>query len=321
MDWLKKNFDKILLIASAIIVLGFAAIIVSNVQNFALSFDQRNSTTPPDNTIPPAPVEQIQEAFQTLQKPASWQLHEGSLLVSRTYILKDGVLIDPLESNIPLHPPIPNKWIMEHNLDPSDNNLLTSDPDGDSFTTMEEWMTGTDPSDAASIPPYYIKLRLKDFIETPFRLKFTTPDDGQTFSINTVDLRGRTQFLKIGDTIQGSPYKLVSYTPKSMVDSNGIEKDVSILVLENTENGEKVELINNTVVNSPASFAVFTYLFDGSELKVKKGESFSLPPDDSKYKLIDISKEDALIEDIKSGAQIRIFPDKFEKVTAKETTQ
>lgn len=316
MDWLKKNYEKVLLAISALAVLGLAAMIFLNSRDFIAVFDQRNSTTAPDNTVEPAPSEQIRTSMDTLQNPAVWTPGDGSLFVSRTYILKDSTLIDPLESEIPLHPPIPNKWIMDNNLDPSDANLKDSDPDGDSFTTLEEWMARTNPSDPASIPPYYIKLRLKEFVEVPFRLKFTTPDGGETFAINTIDRKGRTQFLKIGDTIHGTPYKLVRYEPKRMTDDNGIEKDISTLELDNTENGDKVTLINDQVVNSPSSYATFSYLYDGTDLKVKKGDTFVLAPDEqTKYKLIDISKTEAVIQDVQSGVKVRILPTEIELLT------
>lgn len=309
MDWLKKNYEKVILLGTALVAIAIAMVIILGSQDFLAAFHQRNSTTAPNHTVESAPTEQIAASISSLQNPVSWIPGDGSLFVSRTYILKDNTLVDPLESEIPLHPPIPNKWIMENNLDPSDVNLLNSDPDADGFTTLEEWESGSNPSDPASIPPYYIKLRLKEFVEVPFRLKFTTPDDGETFSINTIDQKGRTQFLKMGDVIHGTPYKLISYKPEHITTEMGLDKDVSKLELENTENGEKVVLINDTVVNSPSSYATFSYLQDVSEFKVKKGDTFTLSPDkETKYKLIDISKSDAVIQDVQSGTKIKILP-------------
>ncbi len=100
----------------------------------------------------------------------------------------DGALIDPLEGNKNLHEPIKNSWLIKYDLPYWESDIKEQDPDADGFSNLEEYLAGSDPRDKNSIPPFYTKLRLLRFISKPFRLIFTgTPDDGQTFTINTKD--------------------------------------------------------------------------------------------------------------------------------------
>jgi hypothetical protein len=45
---------------------------------------------------------------------------------------------------------IPNGWKQQYGLDPFDSNLGNEDPDGDGFTNLQEYQTGTDPTNSAS---------------------------------------------------------------------------------------------------------------------------------------------------------------------------
>lgn len=309
MDWLKNNYERAALILVAIILLACSGLVVTKSMAFPELFAGRNSTKPADNTIKPYPVEPVTAAATVAKTPASWKGYEGSLFISRPYVLKDGKLFDPLEGTEDLHPPIKNSWLIKYDLPYWEGDIKDQDPDGDRFSNLEEFIAGTDPRDKNAIPPYYTKLRLQKFISKPFRLIFTgTPDDGQTFTINTKDLRSRTQFLEMGQPIKDAPYKLVNYEKKSVVE-NEIEKDVSELTIENTETGQKIVLVANKEANDPTSFAEFLNLYDNSVLTVKKDDEFTINPEpEHKYKLIDISEREAVIKDLKFGSDHKIPP-------------
>lgn len=298
MDWLKKNFDRVLLAVLGLLVLAFAGILISNTLSFNDEFASRTSVRRPDNDVPKPATDMVKERIAALQKPTEWGMHTGSLFVSTPYVTKDGGQpIPPLKGGEPLFPPISNDWLVKYNLDFSNQNLPNDDSDGDKFSNLEEFLGKTDPTSPSARPPYYTKLRLAQFIQVPFRLKFSgSPDDGQTFSINTLDLKQPTQFLKIGDMVPKTPYKIIGYQKKSESKS-GIEVDASELTVENQETGQKIVLIYNRPVNDPTVYALFKYLWDGSEIKVKKLERFSVQPEPNvKYKLIDISDSEAVIE-------------------------
>jgi hypothetical protein len=309
MDWLKNHYDKAILTAASLVLLACCALIIGRAQSFPERFAERDSGQPADNTIKPLPTQDLASALAKLTSPQNWLGHDGSLLVSRPYVLMDGALIDPLEGSKNLHEPIKNSWLIKYDLPYWESDIKEQDADGDGFSNLEEYLAGSDPRDKNSIPPFYTKLRLVRFISKPFRLIFTgTPDGGQTFTINTKDRGTKTQFLELGEMIEGTPYKVISYEKKTER-RNEIDFDASLLTIENTETGQKIVLVANKEANDPTSFAEFLYLFDNSTFTVKKDDEFSLPPEpDRKYKLIDISEKEAVIQDQKTREQHKVPP-------------
>lgn len=309
MDWLKSNYDKTILAAAYIALLLCCALIISRARSFSEQFAGRDSPQPQDNTIKSLPTEGLRMALEKVKSPQNWRGHDGSLLVSRPYVLMDGALIDPLEGNRNLHEPIKNSWLIKYDLPYWESNIKEQDADGDGFSNLEEYLAGSDPRDKNSIPPFYTKLRLLRFISKPFRLIFTgTPDDGQTFTINTKDRGTRTQFLELGEMIEGTSYKVVSYEKKTER-RNETDFDASTLTIENTQTGQKIVLVANKEANDPTSFGEFLYLYDDSKFTVKKDGEFSLPPETNrKYKLIDISEKEAVIQDQKTREQHKVPP-------------
>ncbi len=308
MDWFKKHYDRVILAVLGLLVIAAAALVILNTLSFNENFDERNSRKPPSKEFDKPNVDLVRNQIESVTSPAQWTPGEGSLFVSKPYVLQDGELINPLaEGSRPLHPPVTNEWLVKYDLDYARGDILQADPDGDKFSNLEEFNAGTDPTTEGSQPPYITKLRLKEFIQIPFRLKFSgSPDNGETFTINTRDLQGATKFVKLGDMIEGSDYKVTSYEKKSR-DKNGLQLDVSELTVENQATAEKIVLVYDEEINYPTGFALFSYLWDGSELKVKKNEMFSVPPEpDVKYKLVDISETEALIQRAPSGEEIKV---------------
>ncbi len=308
MEWLKSNYERVLLGFAILALLISSGLIISKVSRFPEQFAGRDSSKPKDNTIKPYPMEALVAASAAVKSPANWKLHDGSLFVSRPYVLKE-TLIDPTESEEDLHPPIKNSWLLKYGLPYWEKDIKEQDPDEDRFNNTDEFLAGTDPLDKTSVPPYFTKLKLLKFISKPFRLIFTgSPDDGQTFTINTKDMGrgGRTQFLEKNQMIEGTPYKVLSYEKKAATE-NEIEKDVSELTIVNTEDGRKIVLVASKEANDPTSFGEFLYLYDQSKFTVKKEDDFSLAPETNrKYKLIDISEVEALIQDQKTKEQHKI---------------
>lgn len=307
MDWIKKHYERALLGVLALALIVCSGWLIWQALSFPANFAERNSVKKPDNTIKSPEIKAVEAASLLASNPHSWTPHEGSLFVSRPYVVKSDKLFDPLEGGEELHPPIKNAWLIKYNLDYADPDIKNEDPDKDHFTNLEEFLAQTDPTNENAVPPYYTKLRLTKFDPKPFRLKFSgTPDEGQTFTINTRDLGGRTQFLKLGDAIEGAPYKVLSYQAKT-VNRNDMDVDVSELTIQNTETGQKIILVYDKEADDPTSYGEFLYLYDNSKLRVKKDDEFTLSPDKSKkYKLIDISAQEAQIEDLETGQKIRI---------------
>ena len=307
MDWIKKNYERVLLGVAALGLIACAGWLAFDANGFSARFAERNTSKKPDNTIAPPNVQSVDSASQTASNPGLWSAHEGSLFVSRPYVLKDGKLFDPVEGGEDLHEPIKNAWLMKYNLDYSAPDIKDQDPDNDRFSNLDEFLAQTDPTSDKSVPPYYLKLRLTKFDPVPFRLKFSGDSgDGETFILNARDAKARTQFLKLGDMIAGTKYKVLGYEKKSE-NRNDMEVDASVLTIENTENGQKILLVINKESDDPTSYGEFLYLYDNSTLRVKKDDEFQLAPETSrKYKLIDISAQEAQIQDLETGQKFRI---------------
>ena len=208
---MKKHYERALLGAFAFALIACSGWFGWQALSFPENFSGRGGSQKPDNTVNPADSKSIDAASALASNPRSWISHEGSLFVSRSYVIRDGQLFDPLEGDVPLHPPITNAWLVKYNLDYGNPNIKNEDPDEDRFTNLEEFRAGTDPRDPASVPAYTTKLCLTRFESVPFYLTFSgDAGDGETFSINTKAGKSRTQFLKVGDMIDGTPYKLIA---------------------------------------------------------------------------------------------------------------
>jgi hypothetical protein len=272
---------------------------------------------------PSEAVEQLRQEASRLNTPPDslWEPADASLFVSRIYLLRDGELVDILESDTELYPGIPNEWIIEHDLDYTDPQLGERDADGDGFTNLEEFRAGTNPRDPTSKPALWTKLRVKSFEKIPFRMKFMgAPDvfvqadtkqfpEDTLFSINTLDFSSPTQFLRIGDTIEGTDLKIISARPKAAVSEQGVLVDLSELTVRDGATGDEIILINEREVDSPYSFALLDYPITSEEIRVEKGKTFELAPNGEAYKLIDVDTGGAVISPVDSeGERLTVPP-------------
>jgi hypothetical protein len=262
-------------------------------------------------------LDAVRQAAVLTDSPAKWKSvsdlpegtpERGSLLVSRRYLLKDGKLIDPLsEGSEQLHPPITNDWLLANGLDYTDMSIKEKDSDGDGFSNLEEFEKKTNPNDPKDAPASFNKLKLVGFKPVPFRLEFKgdPSGDGKEFQINLKDLKGsaRSQYRKIGDQIEGAPYKILKYESKESTERN-LTVNVSELTVQNTETGESIVLVYNKEANDPTSYGTFRNLLapGDADFTLKKGEEFTIKPDITrKLKLIDITATKAQIRDISTG--------------------
>lgn len=300
MPWIRDHYEKVVLGAMSLILLALAWFLFQNAQQFNKTFAGLKGEVAGSKKIAMADLASVEAAAARAAEPAQWK-EKGSLFVSRPYILKDGKLYDPLAGDSPLYPPVPNRWIMDNELDILDSNVLAMDTDGDGFTNLDEWEARTNPRDKTNHPEYITKLKLARIVQKPFRLLFASYTDGD-FAINTLDVSQPTQFRKLGDQITGTPYKIVGFEKKKKTNiKTDAEEDVSELAIENTETGKRVVLVVAVIVNSPDSFAIFHYDWNNTQFQRKKDEEFTLEPEkDVVYKLVDIESGQAVLENLKT---------------------
>ena len=316
MNWVKQKYDILLLAIATLLLVSNAGWIVMSRMEPAIV--QQGLVAPKDNAIPPVNIEAIHQASALADSPSKWKAptdlpkdapERGSLLVSRRYLLKDGKLIDPLaEGGDQLHPPITNDWLLTNGLDYTDMNIKEKDADGDGFSNLEEFEKHTNPNDPKDAPASLNKLKLVGFKPVPFRLEFKgdPSGEGKEFQINLKDLKGsaRSQYRKIGEQIEGAPYKILKYEFKEGPNERGVTVNLSELTVQNSETGESIILIFNKETNDPTSFGTFRNLLapGDADFTLKKGEEFTIKPDTTrKLKLVDITPAKAQIRDISTG--------------------
>jgi hypothetical protein len=294
-EWIKAHYDWVALIAGGIFLFLSAVSIWWN----AIQFGNRlvaQPEAPPKNASPPPVATELDRAAERLQRPAQWKssTRSGLFVPEKHFIGANG--FPATLQNTQVHPPVPNDWLEKFGLPIQDADVLEQDPDSDGFTNLDEWQDGADPTDKDSHPDYLTKLHLASATEEPFRFIFSSRV-GRTFALNTIDQSEPTQFLKIGDTIRGTDFKIVKFTEKNERNQYGTNVDVSELLLEHGSTRARVTLVKEKIATSPQSVATFVYAWGGRrEFEVRKDQEFSLKPvEEINYKLVDVQPNKAVI--------------------------
>ena len=311
MNWLRANYDRVAGLSGALFLLLCAFFIWRNAVTFSERFTALQAGGPQKAAAPSADAVELDGAAAKLRQPPQWTFggRSGLFVPEKHFIGANG--LPATLQNTEVHPPVPNEWLDQFGLPIADADVLTQDPDADGYNNLEEWQGRTHPTDRNSHPPFTAKLRMKGFAREPFRLVFAS-QAGDTFTINTTDLKEPTQFLKIGDTITGTRFRIVQFEKKNQPNpATGGDVDVSELTLENLDTNERLKLVKEKVMISPQSVATFVYLWgDRREFSVKKDQEFSLPPEtEIRYKLIDVQPNAAVIINLqKPDERIEVGP-------------
>ena len=294
-DWIKAHYDRAALIVAALILFICAVSIWWS----AIQFSNRLVTVQPPRpkaaSQPPVAVE-LDRAAEQLQNPVQWKgsRRSGLFVPERHFIGADG--LPATLQNTQVHAPVPNDWFEKYSLPIEDADVLDQDPDKDGFTNLDEWQGGTDPTKKDSHPDYTTKLNLVSTTEEPFRYIFTSRIRYR-FGINTIDQSEPTQFLKVGDVVHGTDFKILKFTEKRAPNKYGINEEVSELLLEHQQSHAQVTLVKGKVATSPQSVATFVYTWGSRrEFEVRKDQEFSLKPvEEVKYKLVEVQPDKAVI--------------------------
>jgi hypothetical protein len=296
MTWVRAHYDRVALLAAALFLFASALLILRNVAQLSENFAARSALPPPKPAVPPLKAVEMEQAMEKLRQPAQWTFSGRSgLFVPEKHFIGANGLPATLETT-EVHPPVPNEWLEQFALPIAEADVLSQDPDADGFSNLEEWQNHSSPTDQNSHPAFIAKLKMKSFAQEPFRLVFASWVN-DTFALNTNDLKEPTQFLKVGDSIRGTKFKIVRFVEKHETNKYGTKIDVSELLLENRETREQLSLVKEKIMISPASVVNFVYFWgERREFAVKKDQEFSLKPEEQiKYKLVDVQPAKAVI--------------------------
>jgi len=308
MDWVRAHYERVLLISAAVLLFLSSILIWRNAARFSSQLAVMPRAPSLKSVSPLATAQELQAAAEKLHRPPQWTFGGRSgLFVPEKHFIGANGLPATLQTT-EVHPPVPNEWLEQFGLPIADADVLDQDPDGDGFNNLEEWSGHTNPIDGNSHPEYYTKLKLKSAAEEPFRLVFSSWI-GDTYAINTIDLKQPTQFVRIGASISGTRFKVVKFMEKYEKNQYGTNVDVSELTLEHEATKEQLTLVKEKVAISPESVATFVYTWGGrQEFQVRKDQEFSLKPQEQiKYKLVDVEPAKAVIVNTQNpGAPIEI---------------
>ncbi len=302
MEWVKTHYDRVALIAAAIFLFLCAISIWRSAAKFDENFAALQTGSRPKEASPPATAVELERAAEKLKQPPQWTSsgRSGLFVPEKHFIGANGLPATLQSANV--HPPVPNEWLEQFGLPIADADVLEQDPDGDGFTNLDEWKGHTNPTDKNSRPDYVVALKLKSVRDEPFRLLFSSWNPAtKTAQIETIDFSEPTQFLRVGDQIGGTRFKLVKFTEKHRANpATGGDEDVSELTVENVDTHEQLTLVLEKVATSPEPVATFVYTWPAGqppqEFPVRKDQEFSLKPiEQIKYKLVELQPTKAVI--------------------------
>ncbi len=337
MDWIKKNPAQLTLAIAALLGIAATVMLWMKVSDFDSNFTSSRGGSPSTTKVESLNTDTLDNARASIAATLAWPTagkEDPRLFISKTYVVIDGKLNRGKGS---FHPPVPNKWLEAYGLNVMAENVLNEDPLKKGFTVLEDWLgldgrahldiggqplmgqdgkplpdDSTDPTKVDSHPPYHLKLELAKVTFVPFRLilkswdgpiKPAKPSD-VTVGINTVDLKGRTHFVPVGDPIPGTVFKVESFQHKEIPGADGTMVDVSEATLLNKETLEKIVLPLKKQVDSPDSYATFRYKWTKPPENKKtpdfikrRGETFTIEPEkDKTYKVLKIRPTEVDIE-------------------------
>lgn len=307
MDWARSHPDRIAVIVAAFFLTVSAVLIANSALHFGDTFASIQTVRAPKPATPPAKAAELDGALQQLRQPAQWTAssRSGLFVPEKHFIGANGMPATLMNTEV--HPPVPNEWLDQFGLPIADSDVLTQDADNDGFNNLEEWQAHTNPTDNKSHPSYVTKLRMKSFVQEPFKFMFAS-SVGDTFALNSVDHSQPTQFLKLGEPLKGTKFKVAKFEEKMVKNQYGTEIDVSELNLENVETGEQITLVKEKPTISPESVVTFVYAIgDRREFAVKKDQEFTLKPEEEiKYKLVDVQPTKAVIVNTQTKERLEV---------------
>jgi hypothetical protein len=312
-SWWQANYDRLILVALLVILLGSAAFLVQQVGWERTKMTEAAWERPHGIAKGATPVDlsDYHAKREAFFHPFQIEARTNALMISelRVSCVHCGKPIAFTAATCPFcgtaQPErkdpekvdtdgdgLPDVVETKFGLNPMDPQDAAQDSDGDGFSNIEEIQYGTDPAAADSYPPPVVKLRLLRAQRVPFKLRFqgiSTLANGQVrYQVNLRTLE-RTFFAQVGEEVEG--FKVVEYQPDAAAGPT--------LVIKQGET--TIPLALGQAITEQELVADIISLLDRTRRQVRIGDTLTVK--DFKYNVVDIRREGVLLRDEKSGKE------------------
>jgi hypothetical protein len=297
MDWIKKNYDKLLLA-----LFGLFALVVGGLlsaEAFGGSEDQKTKPVTEKSELGPDKSDEAKKALADLTANAGkavWSAlplkahRTAQLFTASPQVQKAGTdtpvaLLD--EATPELREGIPNWWLYENGLDLTRDDVATSDFDGDKFTNLEEFVGKSNPRDPDSRPPFWAKLVLVDIPEDKYDIRNKgiegTPEKPEIQLSRLVPLKvngtpaGKLDY-HVGDVAFEDDKRFTILGIKEIEkDVGGQKQMVKHVILKDSKTGKEIAVGVRETVSLPTYKVTIKSTLSGKEDTKKEGEDLLLP--------------------------------------------
>ena len=324
-NWLKQNYDKLIVVVVLLLLLGSALFLVLQVReksseplaqaraNASFAVAEKVNVTNLEQQLVLADNPQLMEPgrgvmgnelrVRCINPPCSKPI-PYSAAVCPFCGTKQPEVVDPLTVSS-ARDGIPDVWKKKFGFDILDPNVANADPDNDGFTNLEEYRAGTEPLNPKSHPDIASKLRIWEIQRHRFKLRFMgmmQMPSGTAFQLNLRS--GRTVFVKVGEEAEN--YKLTACeTNETQSSATGKTTKEEVLVL--TKDAETLRLVKGKDLQQFEMSVVLISLLDQQRshpLTIRQ----TLKIHGNEYKIVDIKPDAVTIHDLQSVRETIVPP-------------
>ncbi len=298
MDWIKKNYDKLLLA-----IFGLLALVVGGMLSAGAlggSDEQQTKPVTEKSVLGPDKREEIQKALADLTANAGkpvWSAllikahRTAQLFTASPQVQKAGIdtpmqLLD--EATPELREGIPNWWLYENVGDLlTRDDVASMDPDGDKFTNLEEFVGKSNPRDPDSRPPFWAKLALVAIPEVKYDIRNKliegTPEKPEIQLSRLVPLGPNGRVMgkldyHVGDVAFEDDKRFTILGVKEIEKDVGGQKQlVKHLILKDSKTGKELAVGVKETLSLPTYQATLKSTLSGKEETMKEGDELPLP--------------------------------------------